>query len=127
MQGIISESEQSHRQDSSMKEIKAFIRPESASNVVDALGRHGIRSVTLSRGEGTGKLRRSDAFPSLEFTFTHSHVVKIEIVCRDEDAQRVIHCISEHARTSEPGDGIAYISHVESAYRIKTGERYPFV
>lgn len=105
-----------------MKEIKAFIKPNRLEKVVEALQAKGFESVTLSKAEGTGTYKRKDAFPSLEFHFTNSKVIKLELVCQNEEADQVIRLISKNARSPEPADGIIYISEIEDAYRIKTGE-----
>jgi len=105
-----------------MKEIKAFIKPNRTKQVVDALNENGFDSITLSRAEGTGSLSRPDAFPSLEFKITDSQVVKLEIVCNDEKVEQIVSIISEEGRSAEPGDGLIYISKVEKAYRVKTGD-----
>jgi nitrogen regulatory protein P-II 1 len=81
-------------------------------------------SVTLSKAEGTGAYKRKDASPSLDFHFTDSKVVKLELVCQNEEADQVVRLISENARSPEPADGIIYISGIEDAYRIKTGQSF---
>lgn len=105
-----------------MKEIKAFVKPSRVQKVVDALRESGFESVTLSQGEGTGVYSRNDAFPSLDFHFTDSKVVRVELVCQNEEAEKAVQLISENGRSPEPGDGIIYVTGVESAFRIKTGE-----
>lgn len=105
-----------------MNEIKAFIKPSRVQKVVEALRENGFESVTLSQGEGTGAYSRQGAFPSLDFRFTDSKIVKLELVCQNEEAARAVQLISENGRSPEPGDGIIYTMEIESAYRIKTGE-----
>ena len=105
-----------------MKEVKAFIKPKRVKEVVKALRNASFESVTLSKGEGTGTHRHKDASPSLEFHFTDSPVVKLELVCQNEETDQVIRLISANAKTPDPGDGIIYISEVNDAFRIKTGK-----
>ena len=62
------------------------------------------------------------ASPSLDFRVTDSPVVKLELVCQNEEAQSAIDIILENAKTTEPGDGIIYLSDIEDAFQIKTGE-----
>ena len=57
-----------------MKEIKAFIKPSRVSKVIEALGKAGFESLTLSKGEGTGTYERPDATLDLEYFFTNSLV-----------------------------------------------------
>ncbi len=104
-----------------MKEIKAFIKPNRTKQVVDDLRENGFDCITLSKAEGTGSLKRPDAFPSLEFKITDSPVVKLEMVCNDEKVEQIVNIISERGRSTEPGDGLIYISDVENAYKVKTG------
>ena len=105
-----------------MKEIKAFIKPNRVHKVVEALKERGFESVTLSKGEGTGTYKSKDASPSLDFHFTDSPIVKLELVCQNEESEKAMAVISTNARTHMPGDGIIYITEIEDAYRIKTGE-----
>lgn len=105
-----------------MKEIKAFIKPSKLENVVEALKNNGFESVTLSDCEGTGSYKREDSLPSLKFHFADSEVIKLELVCRNEEAKTAINIICKNAQTVFPADGIIYISDIIDAYRIKTGE-----
>jgi len=105
-----------------MKEIKAFLKPNRVKPIVEELKEKGFDCITLSKAEGTGSHKSPDAFPSLDFKITDSQVVKIELVCNDEKADQIIEIISRNGRSSERGDGLIYVSNVESAYRVKTGE-----
>lgn len=105
-----------------MKEVKAFIKPNRVHKVVAALKEEGFESVTLSQGEGTGAYKSKEAAPSLDFHFTDTPVVKLELVCQNEAAEQAVKVIGDHGRTHERGDGIIYLSEVEDAYRIKTGK-----
>lgn len=102
-----------------MKEVKAFIKPNRVEAVVESLKQEGFDSVTLSQGEGTGTYKRPDASPSLDFHFTDSPIVKLELVCHNEVVERAIELICSKAQTPEPGDGILYVTEIEDAYRIK--------
>jgi len=104
-----------------MKEIKAFIKPSRVSKVVEALEKAGFDSLTLSKGEGTGAYKRPDASLDLEFYFTKSPVVKLELVCQNEEAENAIQLICANGRSPEPGDGIIYLTEIDDAFRIKTG------
>lgn len=104
-----------------MKEIKAFIKPKRVQVVVKSLRDAGFESVTLSKGEGTGAYKDPDASPSLNFHFTDSPIVKLELVCQNEEMDKAVQLIWGKAHTLEPGDGIIYVSEINDAYRIKTG------
>ncbi|MDO9138052.1 MAG: P-II family nitrogen regulator, partial [Lutibacter sp.] len=72
--------------------------------------------------EGTGAFKAKDAKPSLDFHITDSPVIKIELVCQNEEAQEVIELILANGKTEEPADGIIYLTDIEDAFQIKTGE-----
>lgn len=82
-----------------MKEVKAFIKPNRVYKVVDALKEEGFESVTLSQGEGTVAYKSKEAAPSLDFHFTDTPVVKLELVCQNKVAQKAVKVIGDHART----------------------------
>lgn len=105
-----------------MKEIKAFIKPKRVQVVVKSLRDAGFESVTLSKGEGTGAYKDPDASPSLDFHFTDSPIVKLELVCQNEEMDKAVQLICGKAQTPDPGDGIIYVSEIDDAYRIKTGK-----
>ena len=105
-----------------MKEIKAFVKPNSIQKIIEALTDNGFKSMTLSQGEGTGAFKSKGARPSLDFHITDSPVIKIELVCQNEEAQTVIEIISANGKTDEPADGIIYVSNIEDAFQIKTGD-----
>ncbi|PKP43542.1 MAG: P-II family nitrogen regulator [Bacteroidetes bacterium HGW-Bacteroidetes-13] len=105
-----------------MKEIKAFIKPNRIQRVIEALSDNGFESMTLSQAEGTGAFKTKGARASLDFHITDSPVIKIELVCQNEEAQTAIEIISANGKTEEPADGIIYISNIEDAFQIKTGD-----
>lgn len=105
-----------------MKEIKVFVKPNRIQKVIDALTDNGFKSMTLSQSEGTGAFKAKGASPSLDFHVTDSPVVKLELVCQNEEAGSAIAIILENGKTPTPGDGIIYLSDVEDAFQIKTGE-----
>lgn len=105
-----------------MKEVKAFIKPLRLEKVVEILKENGFESVTLSESEGTGSYKRKDSKPSLKFHFTDSKMIKLELVCQDEDVDLIVDVICKEAKTPYPADGIIYVSHVLDAFKIKTGK-----
>ncbi|QXP74479.1 P-II family nitrogen regulator [Tenacibaculum sp. AHE15PA] len=105
-----------------MKEIKAFIKPNRIQKIIEALTDNGFKSMTLSQAEGTGAFKSKGARPSLDFHITDSPVVKLELVCQNEEAQAAIEIILKNGKTEEPGDGIIYIANIEDAFQIKTGD-----
>tara|TARA_R110002049_G_scaffold212979_1_gene384264 strand:- start:902 stop:1240 length:339 start_codon:yes stop_codon:yes gene_type:complete len=105
-----------------MKEIKAFVKPNRIQKIIEALTDNGFESMTLSQAEGTGAFKAKGAKPSLDFHITDSPVVKVELVCQNEEAQSAIDIILDNGKTPDPGDGIIYLSEIEDAFQVKTGE-----
>lgn len=107
-----------------MKEIKAFIREEKLIDVAKHLKKDQFCCFTVFEGEGVGNYSDEDTqFPSLKFPFLHNKIVKVEIVCDMEDVDKVIGTIRTHAHTGKRGDGLIYVSTVETQVRIRDGER----
>ena len=105
-----------------MKEVKAFVKPNRIQKIIEALTDNGFKSMTLSQAEGTGAFKSKGARPSLDFRVTDSPVIKIELVCQNEEAQAAIEIIMANGKTEEPADGIIYITNIEDAFQIKTGD-----
>jgi nitrogen regulatory protein P-II 1 len=108
-----------------VKEIKAYIKPHKLPQVTLALhqieGLTGM-SVLNVRGFGRGRARQAaDRITDGSVDFIPQ--VKIEVVCRDELAEKVVSTIEKAACTGLRGDGKIYVSDVEMAVRISTGER----
>ena len=99
-----------------MKEIKAYVRPHMTDHVIDALEATPDRpGVTVTKVEGFGHPRAGEPAEL-------SRVAKLETVVPDEQVEAVIDVIVEHARTGRVGDGKIFVSTVEEAVRIRTGE-----
>lgn len=103
-----------------MKEIKAFVKPNRIQKIIEALTDKGFKSMTLSQAEGTGAFKAKGARPSLDFHVTDSPIIKIELVCQNEEVKTAIEVILDNAKTTEPGDGIMYVTNIEDAFQIKT-------
>ena len=100
-----------------MKEIKAYIRPHQLDRTIDALeaGAEGP-GVTVSEVKGFGH-------PKGGGPVQLTKRAKLEIVVPDEEVEETIQAIIERARTGNFGDGKIFVSEVEEAVRIRTGER----
>ncbi|HFE64049.1 MAG TPA: P-II family nitrogen regulator [Caldithrix sp.] len=108
-----------------MKEIKAYIKPHKLSKVTLAL--HGVEglsgmSVVEVKGFGRGKAKNAP-HRIVEDLVDYVPHVKIEIVCLDEKVEEIISVIEKAAHTGLRGDGRIFVSGVEQAVRIQTGER----
>jgi len=105
-----------------MKEIKAFIRPEKLNKVAQNLKENKFCCFTVFEGEGVGNYADPETeFPSLKHPFLHNKVVKLEIVCKKENVDKILTIIRTFAHTGESGDGIIYVMDVEKKIKIKHG------
>ena len=109
-----------------MKKIEAIIRPEKLEAIQKALAEYAILGMTVSEVSGRGKQQgiilqwragdyRVELLPKL----------KIEMVVLDEDVAPALNVIVSKARTGERGDGKIFVSPVEHAVRIRTGDEGP--
>ena len=109
-----------------MNKIEAIIRPEKLTSVRDALNEAGFKGMTIIRSEGRGDnlgVRRSTGRGTTSYVDYTQSKVKLEIVVRDEDTDRVIGIIKDTANTNSPGDGRIFVIPVATAIRIDTDER----
>ncbi|KJR45843.1 Nitrogen regulatory protein P-II [Desulfosporosinus sp. I2] len=106
-----------------MKKIEAIIRPGKLDNVKDALGKHGVNGLTVTQVIGCGKQKgNTQIYRGVEYTIHLIPKVKIEIVVLDQFVDEVIQIIKQEARTGEIGDGKIFVTPVENAYTIRTGD-----
>ncbi|MFQ6676336.1 MAG: P-II family nitrogen regulator [Fidelibacterota bacterium] len=107
-----------------MKEIKAYIRCSRVEHVIRGLHSIGVENMTVIDVMALGKgMVDPDHFKySIECVEKYSEVAKIEIICADEDAQKVVETIRSRSYSGEPGDGLIIVSEVNEAVKIRTGE-----
>ena len=108
-----------------MKEVKAYIRHHRIDKVIEALEREGFNDMTLFDVRGiTRGIPREEYHYSLELAEKYMDVIKLEIVCKDQDAERIVEVIKANAHTGRKGDGLIFVTPVETVVRIKTGEKW---
>ena len=106
-----------------MKEIKAYIRHEKADLVIEKLEEAGVKGMTLLDANALAEWADKEAFSfSIEYVQKYTKVVKIELICNNEDSDKLVNVISKYAHTGKSGDGWIFVSPIEKAVRIKTGE-----
>ncbi|MFX4262205.1 P-II family nitrogen regulator [Pelotomaculum propionicicum] len=106
-----------------MKKVEAIIRPEKLEEVKDALGKYGIKGMTVTQVVGCGLQKgRVGVYRGHEYSINLLPKLKIEIVLLDHQVEVVAEIISQNARTGEVGDGKIFVFPVEDAVRIRTGE-----
>lgn len=107
-----------------MKKIEAIIKPFKLEDVKEALSEIGIQGMTVSEVKGFGRQKgHTEIYRGSEYTVDFLPKVKLEIVADDDQADPVIDAIIKAANTGKIGDGKVFISNVEEAVRIRTGER----
>nr|WP_269466720.1 P-II family nitrogen regulator [Methanopyrus sp. KOL6] len=107
-----------------LKMIQAVIRPEKLDEVKEALDEAGYPGMTVIDVKGRGRQRGIvHRYRDEEYRIDLLDKVMIEIVVDDEDVEKVIDIICEHARTGRPGDGKIFVIPIEDAVRVRTGER----
>jgi nitrogen regulatory protein P-II 1 len=107
-----------------MKEIKSYIQPFMLQKVTDALHKIHIRGMSVSELKGFGK-EKDEAYPqhSREYVTEFTPKMKIEIVCNDEEVDKIVQAIQESAHTGRKGDGKIFISTIDHVISIRTGQK----
>lgn len=107
-----------------MKKIEAIIRPEKLPAIRGALEELGYPGMTLSEVRGYGKEGgQTQQWRGIRYEVGFQPKLKIEIVVIDDDVSPMVNAIVRVARTGGTGDGKIFILPVESAVRIRTGDR----
>jgi nitrogen regulatory protein P-II 1 len=106
-----------------MKKIEAIIQPHKLEDVKEALKSIGIDGMTISEVRGHGRQKgHKEVYRGMEYQVDLLPKVKIEMVVADDRSSEVIQTVVRSARTGKIGDGKVFVSHVESAIRIRTEE-----
>ena len=103
-----------------MKMVRAIVRPEKTEEVVDSLEKKGFVALTKSDVFGRGKQKGIWIGPT---KYDELPKTMLMLVIDDEDVKAVEDVILENARTGSFGDGKIFVSDVEKAYTIRTGEK----
>jgi len=106
-----------------MVKVEAVIRPDKLDEVKAALDEIGVKGITVVHVMGAGKQRgRTQYYRGQEYVVNLLDKIKIETVVVDSLADKVVETITFHAATGEIGDGKIFLSKVDDAIRIRTGE-----
>ncbi len=106
-----------------MKLVTAVIKPFKVDDVKDALKQGGILGVTVSEVVGHGRLSgHTEVYRGAEYQVDVVPKAKVEVLCADDDVDRVAELIVEAARTGKIGDGKVWVSDVARVIRVRTGE-----
>lgn len=107
-----------------MKKIEAIVRPEKQEAVREALAKVGYSGLMITEIEGHGKQKGVvQQWRGEKYKVELLPKIKIDIVVRDADVDKIVKAIVESGKTGEIGDGKIFISPIETAVRIRTGEK----
>ncbi|MFL5338480.1 MAG: P-II family nitrogen regulator [Geminicoccaceae bacterium] len=107
-----------------MKKIEAVIKPFKLDEVKEALQEVGLKGMTVTEVKGFGRQKgHTELYRGAEYVVDFLPKVKIELVVDDALVDRAVEAIQQAAKTDRIGDGKVFISAVDDAIRIRTGER----
>ena len=107
-----------------MKKIEAIIKPFKLDDVKEALNKIGIQGMTITEVKGYGRQKgHKEIYRGAEYVVEFIPKLKIEIVVKASQVDEVIGVISKAANTGKIGDGKIFVLPVESALRVRTGEK----
>jgi nitrogen regulatory protein P-II 1 len=116
-----------HRSDGRIrpvKKIEAIIKPFKLDEVKEALHDVGVTGITVTEAKGFGRQKgHTELYRGAEYVIDFLPKVKLEVVVDDNLAERVVEAIAAAARTGRIGDGKIFVSDIQEALRIRTGER----
>ena len=106
-----------------MKKIEAIIKPFKLDEVKEALQEMGIQGLSVIEAKGFGRQKgHTELYRGAEYVVDFLPKVKIELVIDDDQTDAAIEAIIGAAKTGKIGDGKIFVSPVEQAIRIRTGE-----
>jgi len=107
-----------------MKKIEAIIKPFKLDEVKEALHEIGLQGITVLEAKGFGRQKgHTELYRGAEYVVDFLPKVKIELFIEDNMLDRAVEAILQAAQTGRIGDGKIFISSVEDAIRVRTGER----
>ncbi len=106
-----------------MKKIEAIIKPFKLDEVKDALQEAGLQGITVLEAKGFGRQKgHTELYRGAEYVVDFLPKVKIELIVTDNMVDKAIEAIQSSAQTGRIGDGKIFVSTIEQAIRIRTGE-----
>ena len=106
-----------------MKKVEAIIKPFKLDEVREALNEVGVSGMTVTETKGFGRQKgHTELYRGAEYVVDFLPKVKIEVVLEDEMLDKAVEAIQKAAKTGRIGDGKIFISAVDDAIRIRTGE-----
>ena len=106
-----------------MKKIEAIIKPFKLDEVKEALQEIGLQGISVIEAKGFGRQKgHTELYRGAEYVVDFLPKVKVEVVLNDDLVDKAVETIQNAAKTGRIGDGKIFISSVEEAIRIRTGE-----
>jgi nitrogen regulatory protein P-II 1 len=106
-----------------VKKIEAIIKPFKLDEVKEALHEIGVSGITVTEARGFGRQKgHTELYRGAEYVVDFLPKVKLEVVVADDQAERVVEAMAAAAQTGRIGDGKIFVTAIESALRIRTGE-----
>jgi nitrogen regulatory protein P-II 1 len=106
-----------------MKKIEAIVKPFKLDDVKQALHEVGIDGMTITDAKGFGRQKgHTELYRGAEYVIEFMPKVLIEVVVPDERVEQIVEVIKATAHTGKIGDGKIFVSDIEQAFRIRTGE-----
>lgn len=107
-----------------MKLITAVIKPHRLDDVRAALETFGVTGMTVTEASGYGRQKgHTEVYRGAEYEVDLVPKVRLEILVDDNDAKEVVDVVVKAAQTGKIGDGKVWVTAVETAVRVRTGER----
>ncbi|MCB9591851.1 MAG: P-II family nitrogen regulator [Sandaracinaceae bacterium] len=107
-----------------MKKVEAIIKPFKLDEVKDALSEVGVSGMTVTEVKGFGRTGgKREVYRGSAYVVDFVPKVKIEVVVPDDLVAPLIEAVEKAAKTGRIGDGKIFVSPIEEAVRIRTGER----
>lgn len=106
-----------------MKKIEAIIKPFKLDEVKEALQDIGLQGITVTEAKGFGRQKgQTELYRGAEYVVDFLPKVKVEIVLGDDMVEKAVDAILNSAKTGRIGDGKIFVTSIEDAIRIRTGE-----
>ena len=107
-----------------MKKIEAIIKPFKLDEVKEALQEAGLQGITVTEAKGFGRQKgHTELYRGAEYVVDFLPKVKIELIIEDDLVEKAVEAIRTSAQTGRIGDGKIFVSQIDEAIRIRTGER----
>jgi len=107
-----------------VKKIEAIVKPFKLDEVKEALQEVGLQGITVTEAKGFGRQKgHTELYRGAEYVVDFLPKVKIEVVMEDALVERAVEAIQQAAHTGRIGDGKIFVSTIDEAIRIRTGEK----